>query len=388
MLTLATRIRLITFAVLALAVILYTGIHFASLGRLVGLRGYYVVHLELADAGGIFPDAQVTYRGVRVGRVGAVTLTRRGVQADLDISDSAPPIPAHLQAAVADLSAVGEQYVDLRPRTAGGPYLTGGGVIPARDSVLPLPVTTLLNSVNTFATTLPLKNLQVALDSFAQGLNLQGPNLQALVDGNSQLVSAAHATIPQVNTLTIDGKAVLATQIAQSSALRSFAASLLQLNQQLDASNSDLRRLIQAAPGAATQVAGLLTDNNPSLAVLIANLLTTSDISLTRGPALEELLSTVPAAIAAGSTAFTSHGARTGLALTFFAPLPCVSGYRGTTYRNGLNTSPAPPLNTGASCALPASSGIDVRGPAHAPRGGGVPPAAQPGLARLLGLPS
>src|SRR5579875_3841830 len=311
MLSAATRIRLVVFTVLAVAVIAYTGIHYASLGRLVGLRGYYVVHLELASAGGIFPDAEVDYRGVSVGRVGAVTLTPGGVQADLNISDSAPPIPANLQAAVADLSAVGEQYVDLRPRTAHGPYLTAGSVIPSRDTVLPLPVTTLLNSVNTLVT---------------------------------------------------DGQTVLSTQVAESDALKTFGSSALQLARQLDASNSDLRKLIVAAPQAATQVAGLIADNNPSLGILIANLLTTSDVTMTRGPALEELLSALPAAVAAGSTVINSHGARFGMALTFFAPLPCVAGYGGTVYRNGLDTSPPPPLNTSAQCTLPASSGTNVRG--------------------------
>ncbi len=74
------------------------------------------------------------------------------------------------------------------------------------------------------------------------------------------------------------------------------------------------------------------------------------------------------------------------MALTFFSPLPCTAGYGGTVYRNGLDTGPAPALNTSARCAAPASSGVDVRGSAHAPSGGGVPPAAQPGLAQLLGV--
>jgi phospholipid/cholesterol/gamma-HCH transport system substrate-binding protein len=79
-----------------------------------------------------------------------------------------------------------------------------------------------------------------------------------------------------------------------------------------------------------------------------------------------------------------SHGANFGIALTFFNPLPCTAGYGGTVNRNGLNLSPAPPLNTKASCTLPASSGVDVRGSAHAPTGGGVPPAVRGGSARGL----
>ena len=179
---------------------------------------------------------------------------------------------------------------------------------------------------------------------------------------------------------------MLATQIAESGELNSFAASARLLARQLKASDPDLSRLITAAPKAAAQVADLLAGTNPGLATLIANLLTTSEVTLTRGQALEELLSVLPADIAAGSTVITSGGANFGMALTFFSPLPCTAGYGGTVDRNGLDTSPPPPLNTSASCAQPASSGVDVRGSANAPSGGGVPPAAQPGLADLLGV--
>ena len=98
MLRRSTRIQLVVFVVIGVLVMGYTAIRYANLGRLFGLRGYYVVHLELANAGGIFPQANVTYRGVSVGRVGAVQLTSTGVEADLNISNSAPPIPADLQA--------------------------------------------------------------------------------------------------------------------------------------------------------------------------------------------------------------------------------------------------------------------------------------------------
>jgi phospholipid/cholesterol/gamma-HCH transport system substrate-binding protein len=386
MLTRSTRLKLLAFALVGVLVLGYAGFHYAKLGRFFGARGYYVVQLDLTDGGGIFPNADVTYRGVPVGRVGAMRITTTGIEADLDISDTAPPIPDRLQASVADLSAVGEQYVDLRPQTSAGPYLANGSVIPQRDTQLPLPVTSLLTSINALSTSLPLGSLRSLTDELAEGFGGQGSNVQAIVAGNGALVRAADATLPQTKTLIRDSSTVITTQIAEADSLDAFGQNALLLARQLAKSNASLAKLISAAPQAAAQVADLLAQSNPSLAVLIANLLTTSEVTLTRGSALDELLSVLPADVAIGSTVITGKGARFGIALTFFKPLPCTTGYGGTTYRNGLNTSPAPPLNTSAQCTLPASSGVDVRGSAHAPSGGGVPPAAQPGLARLLGV--
>jgi len=386
MLTRSTRLKLLAFALVAVLMLGYAGFHYAGLGRYFGVRGYYVVRLELADGGGIYPGADVTYRGVPVGRVGAMRVTADGIEADLDISNTAPPIPARLQAAVADLSAVGEQYVDLRPHAYRGPYLAEGSVLPESDSELPLPVTSLLTSINGLATSLPLGSLRTLTNELATGFAGQGSNLQSLVNGNAALVHAAQETLPQTSRLINDSRTVLATQIAEAGSLDTFGHNALLLARQLASTNPSLRRLISDAPQAAAQVADLLAQSNPSLAVLIANLLTTSEVTLTRGKALDELLSVLPADVAIGSTVINGRGARFGIALTFFSPLPCTAGYGGTTYRNGLNTSPAPQLNAAAGCALGASSGVDVRGSAHAPSGGGVPPAAEPGFSQLLGV--
>lgn len=381
MLTRATRLRLIAFALIGVLVIGYAWFHYADLGRYLGLRGYYVVKLKAANSGGLYTGADVTYRGVSVGRVGAMRLTGTGIVTDLDISDSAPPIPSDVTAAVADLSAVGEQYVDLRPKTGAGPFLAGGSVIASAQ--LPLPVTSLLISVNSLATSLPLKQLRQLTSELATGFGGQGTNLGALIDGNDALARGALATAPRISKLISDAREVLATQEAETGALRSFGQNARSLARELADSNASLRELLVAGPQAAAQVADLLTQTNPSLGALIANLLTTSEVTLTRGKALDELLSALPADIAIGSTVINDKGSQFGLALTFFNPLPCT--YPGTTYRNGLNTTPAP-LNTAARCTLPASSGVDVRGSAHAPSGGGVPPAASPGLASLLGV--
>jgi phospholipid/cholesterol/gamma-HCH transport system substrate-binding protein len=377
MLTRLTKVKVVVFAVLAVAVLAYTGIRYANVGRFFGAPGYYVVKVDLAQAGGLYTDADVTYRGVTVGRVGSLSLTGSGVQADLDINDSAPKIPADSQAVVADLSAVGEQYLDLRPASSAGPYLAADAVISQANTQIPQPVTNLLTNVDALAKSVPAASLQTVVNQLYDGFNGQGQDLQTLLNDFSGYSQAAEQNITPTSELITEGKGVLATQEDDSSEIESFASSVNLLAQQLETSDPDIRALITAAPEAASQVSDLLNDNDPDLGLTIANLLTTSGVADSRQPALEELLSALPAATALGDTVVTKDGANFGLTLTFFDPLPCTDGYQGTTYENGTDTKAAA-LNTKAACDSPPSTGIDVRGAANAPTEGAVPPAAKP----------
>ncbi|MDH6577244.1 MlaD family protein [Kitasatospora sp. MAP5-34] len=378
MLTLGTRLKNLAFLVIAVLVLGYLGIRYADLGRYVGLRGYYVVRVELPEAGGLFEHANVTYRGVSVGRVGPIRLTGQGVEAELRISDSAPRIPARLKAVVADLSAVGEEYLDLRPTTDAPPYLADSSTVAQQDTSTPPPVTNLLSSVDSLAGSVPLQSLRTVVDEFGKAFAGQSANLQSLLDNSGRFLGAADQALPGNTTLMVDGQTVLRTQIDEGDALNSFATSANQLAGQLNASDADLRRIIATAPEAAGQVSALLRDLDPSLSVVLANLLTTSEVAVTRQHGIQELLVRLPALAAAGLTAVDGQGAHLGMAVTFFSPLPCTSGYGGTTYRNGLDTGPAPAFNTAARCTSAPGTGVDVRGSANAPNGG-VPIPAQPG---------
>ncbi|MFE9557488.1 MCE family protein [Streptomyces sp. NPDC006692] len=379
MLTLATRLKNLAFLVIGVLVLGYTGFEYADVGHYVGIRDYYTVKVHLAETGGLFTHSNVTYRGVSVGRVGPIGLTDDGVVAELRIDNSAPPIPSALEAVVANLSAVGEQYIDLRPTSTGAPYLGDGAEIAQYATRTPAPVTTVLTGVNDLAASVPLDSLRTVVDEFGKAFEGRGDDLQVLLDNGGDFVKAADKALPTTTTLLADGETVLRTQAEEGRAIKTFASGAQQLAATLKGSDTDLRRLIAAAPDAAGQISGLLRDLDPQLGVVLANLLTTADVAVTRQRGIEELLVKLPPLAAAGATAIDGKGANLGMAVTFFAPLPCTDGYGGTTYRNGLETLDTPNLNTKARCAAPASSGIDVRGSAHAPGGGPVPAPATPG---------
>ncbi|KAA2264750.1 MCE family protein [Solihabitans fulvus] len=381
MFTRRMRLQVGAFVLIALVGISYVGARYVGLGRVFGATGY-VVQVRLADSGGIFSNAEVTYRGVTVGRVGPLRLTADGVEVDLDIDPSAPPIPADLEAVVADRSAVGEQYVDLRPKHEGGPFLASGAVIPQSVTKTPPPVDSLLTNLDSLATSVPTDSLRTVVDELDTAFQGAGPNLQVLLDNTRSFTKAAAEHLPQTTKLLADGRTVLTTQADESAAIKSFSGNLRLLAEQLKNSDGDLRKLIAVTPQVSEQVSGFLRESGPNLGVVVANLLTTANILSTRRDGLEQIFVTYPLVVAGGFTVAPGDGtAHFGLALNVFDPLPCTVGYEGTTIRpaNGTYTDNAgtkrnatdpAPLNTQAYCALARGSSSAVRGAQNAPYGG------------------
>ena len=383
----ALRIRLLLFAMIAVGGVVYVGGTYAGLDRLFGAHGYRVT-ARMADSGGIFPNAEVTYRGVAVGRVERLVLSDDGVDVILDL-DGAPPIPADTRAVVANRSAVGEQYVDLRPPDGRGPYLTDGSVIPASRTETPAGPEVLLSNLDGLVASVPLDSLRTTVDELYLAFRNSGPALRVLLDSARELTATAVAHLPPTTSLLANGEVVLTTQAEQSRRILDYSSSLRLLAQQLRTSNPDLRDLVTVIPTVAVRVNDILRDVGQDLGVIIANLLTTMRITATRTDAVEELLVGFPMITANRSAASSDGTGHVGLVLTFNDPFSCTKGYEGTHQRGATETTESRP-NQQAYCAEPPGSPIGVRGSQNAPYGGrpdAVPPPVTSGLPGILSWP-
>ncbi len=372
MLTKRVRLQLIAFVLIAVVAVVYAAFRFTDLGKVFGADGY-TVRLNLQESGGIFSNAEVTYRGYNVGRVGDIRLTRDGLQVDLNIDPDAPEIPADLDAVVANRSAVGEQYVDLRPRAAGGPFLDADSVIAADRTTTPVSTDTVIRDLDSLASSVPVDSLRIVVDELNKAFAGTGDDLQVLLDSTYDFTQQATEHLPQTIALINDSGTVLDTQNAQASNITSFATDLNLLSEQLKNSDPDLRRLIAETPRVASAVSNLLRESGPGLGVLFANLLTTSDIIAARKDGVEYALVSYPLFSAAGQGLLASDPgqAHLGLVLNLFNPLPCTAGYENTQRRNGTDTAePSAPTPVETYCAEPPGSPINVRGSANAPYGG------------------
>jgi len=183
MLTRFVRIQLAIFAIVGAIGVIAMVLFYIQAPTLLGI-GRMTVTLELPATGGLYRFSNVTYRGVQVGKVTAVALAANGAKATLSLGTS-PKIPANLQADVLSVSAVGEQYVDLRPRTDSAPYLHDGSVIAMHDTTIPQAVGPMLDQLNALVKSLPKNKIGQLLDEAFQGFNGAGSDLGSLADSSS-----------------------------------------------------------------------------------------------------------------------------------------------------------------------------------------------------------
>ncbi|MEU1848630.1 MlaD family protein [Streptomyces sp. NPDC019990] len=366
MITRTVKAQLLAFAVLTGVGVSYVGAEYTGLVDEVLDRGY-TVRADFAASGGIFSGAEVTYRGVPVGRVGELRLAGSGVSVALEIEDGAPRIPADTLAVVANRSAVGEQYVDLQPRRSGGPYLLDGSPIPREHTRVPLPATDLVVSLDRLVNSVGKDDLRTTVDELGKAFSGTGPRLGRLVDSGNELVEAASDTLPQTVSLIEDSRTVLKTQSDQGSAIKAFSRDLAAFTGELKASDGDLRRLIGNATPAAQQVDSLLKSTRPDLPVLLANLISGGQVTVARLPGVEQALVTFPVVVAGSYTVIPGDGTtHFGLVLGADDPPPCTQGYGGTRRRDPADTGTRP-ANTDARCTAPRGSGTSVRGAQNAP---------------------
>ncbi|HEY0813831.1 MAG TPA: MlaD family protein [Pseudonocardia sp.] len=367
MITRTARVQLLGLLLVTLLGVGYVGFRYAGFGNLLG-ASTYPVHVQSADSGGIFTGADVTYRGVSVGRVGPLTLTATGVDVQLDIDRNAPAIPSDVDAAVRDLSAIGEQYVDLTPARDDGPDLQSGATIPLARTSTPVGVEDLVSNLDAFVKSVPLDALRTVVAQLGTAFTDTAQPLQRLLDTTSAFTQDAQDALPQTVALLHDGRTVLTTQNETAGQFADFSHSLAQVAAQLRSSDPDVRRLIQNGPRAADQISGLLDESGSGLGDVLANLLTVSRIVEPRQSNLDQILVTYPGVTSVTPSVAPGDGtAHLGLALDIFDPLPCTKGYEATPRRAG-NQVLDTPANAKAYCAEAPTSSVDVRGAQNAPR--------------------
>ena len=312
LLTRFVRNQLIIFtiaSIVGVAVMVFT---YMQVPALLGI-GHIKVTLELPAAGGLYRFSNVTYRGVQIGEVREVKLTEKGAEAEMTL-DTSPKIPADLQAEVRSVSAVGEQYVDLRPRTDSGPYLEDGSVIAMDNATIPQQVGPMLDQVSALVDSIPENRISDLLDESFKAFNGAGDDFQSLLDSSANITDYLNDVSDQSRALIDDSGPLLESQAETTDAIRTWARSLAGVTEELAQNDPELRTILQRGPGFAQEVSALLTQIKPTLPILLANLTTLGQILVTYNPSLEQLLVLLPGVIGGSAVIWASEEQPNGAA--------------------------------------------------------------------------
>ncbi|MGW0044931.1 MCE family protein [Rhodococcus sp. NPDC003348] len=329
MLTKFVRTQLVIFSILTVIGLAVMATQYVRLPALFGI-GQFGVTVQLPSTGGLYPNANVAFRGTNIGKVEDVVLTEDGVDAKLSIG-SGYDIPADVDAAVKSVSAIGEQYVDLIPRSDSEPYLSDGDVIPMDRTSTPQDVGAMLDQADTLVKSISNTQLRTVVDESFKAFNGAGPDLQRLIDSARLFVQEANANVDATKTLIDQAGALLDTQVVTSDAIRSWTADLVTFSNQLRASDPQIRDLLEKGPEAAAEATELFQELQPTLPVLLANLVSVGEVGVIYNKSIEQVMVIYPPLVTGLMTAALSGPREDGAIANFYLqandPPPCTTGF-------------------------------------------------------------
>jgi phospholipid/cholesterol/gamma-HCH transport system substrate-binding protein len=342
--------------------------------KLFGI-GRYQVTVNLPASGGLYEEGNVTYRGVEVGRVKDVRLSGTGVNAVLSLNSNTK-IPADLEANVHSQTAIGEQFIELVPRNANGPMLKNGDVIPVDRTTLPPDINTLLTDTNNGLQAIPHGDLKTVVDESYVALGGLGPELARIVKGTTTLAADAHKNLDALTTVIDKSKPVLDTQTDTSDSIQAWAANVAEVTGQLRDQDPAFKGVLEKGPAAATEVRALIDRLQPTLPVMLANLVSLEQVAVTYQPSLEQLLVLLPrdiealqaSGLANRDTKQDYKGLNLSFNLNLNLPPPCTTGYLPPQQVRSPSEVDYPERPAGDMyCRVPQDSDLDVRGARNLP---------------------
>lgn len=366
MLTRLIKTQLALLAGLALIAVIVLGWYYLRIPSLAGIDRY-TLYAELPQSGGLYRTANVTYRGITIGKVTAVEPTKGGARATLSI-DKGYQIPTDSSANVHSVSAVGEQYLDLVSSRTGGPYFGNNQTI--TKSTVPSQIGPALDAANSGLAALPKDKVASLLRETSQAVGGLGPSLRRLVDATQAIAHDFNGSIDDIDDIITRSAPIIDSQVNSGDDIGRWAANLNTLTAQAAQQDPALRSILANAAPTAEEVNATFGDVRESLPQTLANLEVVIDMLKRYHNGVEQALVFLPqsGAIAQSVTSEFPGQAALGVgALAFNQPPPCLTGFMSASeWRAPADTSIAP-LPKGTYCKIPMDATNVVRGARNYP---------------------
>ena len=225
------------------------------------LQPRYSVYAMFPDAGGVFTNQEVTYRGITVGQVGTMEVTEEGVKIELLIEETYNKIPKEdVEARVMFKSAVGEQFVDLLPAGDDAPYLEDDDEIPMDQNTIPVSTQDLLVTLEAVLRGVPPESLKGAVDALGVGLTGHGPDIATIIESMAELAELFADRAPEVQGILREGTKVGSAFVESGDDFKRAIRELVEVSEELSQDRSHIARLLRNANLTSDEVVALLRD--------------------------------------------------------------------------------------------------------------------------------
>ncbi|WP_454792281.1 MCE family protein [Mycolicibacterium lutetiense] len=325
-----TRLQLMIFGVVTVLTVGAISLFYLHLPAAVGI-GTYHVNANFLAGGGIYQNANVTYRGVTVGRVDSVGLATDGVVAKMQLNSNTA-IPDNVTATVKSVSAVGEQYIDLiPPESPSTNKLRNGATIEQQNTRVGQDIAGMLHEADTLVSSIGNSRLQDLLRETFKAFNGSGPELARLIESSRLLIDEANANYGQTTQLIDQAGPFLEAQMRSGDNIRSLADGLARFTGEVNKADPQLRATLKTVPGATEAANTAFTGIRPTFPVLAANLANFGRIGVIYSKSIEQALVIFPPLMAALSTvaggAPADEGAKLDFKIDLGDPPPCNTGF-------------------------------------------------------------
>lgn len=267
--------------------------------RVVGtsvLANPYPIKLELPWTGGLFPGSVVTYRGREIGKVANVGLDGDGAVALLQIKRQFK-VPKDVDVDIAMLSPVGEQYVDILPRSESGPFLAEGATLAPTKLTLPKPVADFFLHVDQATRKVKPEDIGKLIDEMFTVVAGAGPDFASLLDSSERLFLMFERVEPYSMQIMSDGKKLLDTMVEFRPEWKRFTSDMTKITEEIKKSDAAFRQLMDSGAILLDEFEEFWPEGSQDIASLMNSGSVLADVMNERVPAIDTGLRALPAAI-------------------------------------------------------------------------------------------
>ncbi|HEV7827876.1 MAG TPA: hypothetical protein VGP04_03315, partial [Pseudonocardiaceae bacterium] len=223
---------------------------------------------------------------------------------------------------------------------------------------------------------IPHGDLTTVIDESYSAIAGLGPEISRIVKGSTQLAIDGRNNIEPLTRLIDQSQPVLQSQAGTAGAIQAWAAHAATITSQLQAHDSAVASVLEHGGPAADEARQLLERLQPTLPIVLANLVSLGQVAITYQNGIEQLLVLVPHGVSvmqAGEVTRRNNkspdvGQLIDFQLNLNLPPPCTTGFLPPQQQRTDNFEDSPDRPEGdLYCRIPQDSAFNVRGARNIP---------------------